>query len=346
LTGQTQKRVRRGTVGGRWGFDGVYQIVAPQWAEDDLQAVARLLPRCRAPVETIVAELLNIGGRYHRYLHQDEFGPTRAERMAALREILDRLEKLGAQLGDVPANLRSTLYENQTIPTAGPPATDLLESYLADQAAIELLFEAATDVDRAMARTGMAAEVETVTDIRDTVETTLLLLRGLDSTTEAEVVIDAGSASLLSMKAEAVDPFAFIRAQVDRLHHRFEVALSNLEHRKGPEPRLSLGLFFCQLCDLWCRETGKPITATPVRQGIYIGRPQSAAGRFVLAAVEALQPPPSWIKKHELAGAHVRATIMTGHPEVRAHAVHSAMRVYVASQSAGSMPRRGRPRRK
>ena len=30
-------------------------------------------------------ELRDLGGRYHRYLHQDEFGPSRAERMAALR---------------------------------------------------------------------------------------------------------------------------------------------------------------------------------------------------------------------------------------------------------------------
>jgi hypothetical protein len=159
-------------------------------------------------VETIVAELLNIGGRYHRYLHQDEFGPTRAERMAALREILDRLEKLGAQLGDVPACLRFALSENQCVSVAERP----------------------------------------------------------------------GSASLLSMKAEAVDPFASIRAGLDRLRHRFEAALSGFEHRKGPEPRLSLGLLVCQLCDLWCRETGKPITANPVWQGVYIGRPQSAAG--------------------------------------------------------------------
>jgi hypothetical protein len=134
VTGQTQKRIRRGTVGGRWGFDGVAQIVAPQRAEDDLQAVARLLPKCRAPIETIVAELLNIGGQYHRNLHQDEFGPTRAERMAALREILDHLDKLLARLGDLPSGLRFAMSKNQCVPVAEPPETDLLESYLADQA--------------------------------------------------------------------------------------------------------------------------------------------------------------------------------------------------------------------
>ena len=187
--------------------------------------------------------------------------------------------------------MRSTLSENQYDPAARPPDTDLLASYRADQAAVELLLETATDVSRALTRTGAAAEAKQVADIRDTAEAIWLLLQGLDTTTGAEVVIDASSPSLLSKMAEAVDPFTFICAQLDRLHHRFETALSNLEHKKGPEPRSSLTLLVCRLCDLWCRETGKPITANPVRQDTYTGRPQSAAGRFVLAAVEALHRP-------------------------------------------------------
>ena len=38
----------------------------------DLQA---LLPDHRSPVEEIVLALRDLGGRYQRYLHQDEFGP-------------------------------------------------------------------------------------------------------------------------------------------------------------------------------------------------------------------------------------------------------------------------------
>ncbi len=347
MTGQTQKRVRRGTVGGRWGFDGVAQIVVPRWAEDDLHAVALLLPRCQAPVETIVAQLLDIGGRYHRYLHQDEFGPTRAECMAALREILDHLDRLLARLCDMPSGLRSALLENQCDPAARPPETDLLESYSADQAAVELLFETATDVSRDLAKISTAAEAALVANIRDNAEIILLRLRSLDSTTGAEVVIAAYSTVLPSVKAEAIDNFTFIVTKLDRLLRRFEAALSNLERRKGPESRLSLGLLVSELCDLWSRETGEPVTVNPVRHGAYTGRPQSASGRFVLAAVEALQPPPSWIKEHEeTAGAQVRVAIITGYPEARAGAVHSAMRAYVADQSSGSTPRRGRPRRK
>jgi len=50
-------------------------------------------------LEDIIAELQAIGERYARYLHQDEFGPTRAEQMQALRDTLVSLDELASQLG-------------------------------------------------------------------------------------------------------------------------------------------------------------------------------------------------------------------------------------------------------
>jgi hypothetical protein len=265
--------------------------------------------------------------------------------MAALREILDHLGQLGAHLGDLPCDLRSALSENQCDFAVEPPAIDMFESYLAGQTVIEASFEAATDFGHALAGTAKAAQAALVANIRDTTKTTLLLLRALDSTTDAEVVIAACSTVLPSVKAEAADTFTFIVTKLDRLGRRFEAALSNLEHRKGPESRLSLGLLVSQLCDLWWRETGEQVTVNSVREGACTGLPQSAAGRFVLAAVEALQPTEAWIDDHRAAGAHVRAKIMIG-PVTRAQAVHTEMRAYVAAQSADTLPRRGRPRRK
>ena len=80
------------------GRSGVHEIVPPLWAEAELGSVAVLLPSRQSSIENIVAELLVIGSRHHRNLHQDEFGPTRAERMQALRDLLDRLEVLSSRL--------------------------------------------------------------------------------------------------------------------------------------------------------------------------------------------------------------------------------------------------------
>ena len=172
------------------------------------------------------------------------------------------------------------------------------------------------------------------------------LLWNLDTTTDGDVVIDAGSAGPVPANNSA-DPFIAVCAPVRRLCSRFELALTRLRRRKGPEARLSLGLLVSQLCDLWRRETGQPVTANPIRLGIYTGRPESASGCFVYEAVEALQPTAAWIAEHEAAGAHMRAAIITRPPGGRVQAVHSAMRGYVAADRVDpSVRRRGRPRRK
>jgi hypothetical protein len=138
------------------------------------------------------------------------------------------------------------------------------------------------------------------------------LLWNLDTTTDANVAIDVGSAGPEPTN-NSVDPLIAVSAAIRRLSSRFELALTHLRRRKGPEARLSLVLLVWQLCDLWRRETGRPVTANPVRQGAYTGRPQSASGRFVCEAVEALQPTAAWIDDRAASGAHMRAAIMTRH---------------------------------
>ena len=63
---------------------GVAPVAAVQLSASDIDLRAPL-PDHRSPIEEIVVALRDLGGRYQRYVHQDEFGPTRAERMAALR---------------------------------------------------------------------------------------------------------------------------------------------------------------------------------------------------------------------------------------------------------------------
>ena len=57
----------------------------------------------------IVMELRALGGKYHRYLHQDELGPSRAERMAALRVLISRFDRPSSLLDELPKDLRLSL---------------------------------------------------------------------------------------------------------------------------------------------------------------------------------------------------------------------------------------------
>jgi hypothetical protein len=313
-----------------------------------LRGVAGLLPSRQSSIENIVAELFVIGSRYHRNLHQDEFGPTRAERMQALRDIRDGLEVLWSRLEALPPQLRLLVSERQTErrSAAGPMDVDPLASYSADKDAIEVVLEIASDVRRDLAGLGRTEDANLIGEVWAAANMVGPLLWNLDSTTDGDVVIDGRSAGS-AVADNSADPFESLCAPVRRLHSRFKLALIHLGRRKGPEPRLSLGLLVWQLCDLWQRETGRRVTANAVKLGDYTGRPQSASGRFVCAAVEALQPSAAWIDGHKVVDPPMRATIMMLPPAHRVQPVHSAMRAYVAADRRDPPAlRRGRPRRK
>ena len=344
------ERIQKNAAGPRWGWSGVREIVPPLWSEAELRRVAGLLPSRQSSIENIVAELHAIGGRYHRNLHQDEFGPTRAERMQALRDLLVRLGVLSSRLEALPPQLQLLLSEGflKCRSAAGQLELDPVAFYSADKTAVDVVSETASDVRHTLARVGRTDEANLIREVCAAADTIVPLLWNLDTTTDGDVVIDAGAAGPVPAADNSADPFVAVCAPVRRLRSRFELALTHLGRRKGPEARLSLGLLVSQLCDLWRRETGQPVTANPVRLGAYEGRPQSASGRFVRAAVEALQPTAAWIAEHEAAGAHVRAAIITRPPgdRHRLRAVHSAMRSYVAADRGDpSVRRRGRPRR-
>lgn len=340
------ERTQKNAARPRWGWSGVREIVSPLWSDAELRRVAGQLPSRQSSIENIVAELHLIGGRYHRNLHQDEFGPTRAERMQALRDLLVRLGVLLSRL-EAPPQLRLLVSEGflECRSAAGRLDVDPVAFYSADKTAIDVVSETASDIRHTLASVGRTDEANLIREVCAAADTIVPLLWNLDTTTDGDVVIDAGSAGP-EPADNSTDPVIAVCAPVRRLRSRFELALTNLRRRNGPEARLSLGLLVSRLCGLWRRETGWPVTANPVRLRSYTSRPQSASGCFACEAVEALQPTAAWIAEHEAAGTHMRAAIMTRPPGDRARAVHSAMRGYVAADRGDpSVRRRGRPRR-
>jgi hypothetical protein len=101
-------RLRNRAVIPRWDWSGVDEIV-PASTSEALMPVVALLPKRKSTVETIVAELRELGGRYHRNLHQDEFGPTRTERMQALRDLIEALSALSSKLEALPPETAAAL---------------------------------------------------------------------------------------------------------------------------------------------------------------------------------------------------------------------------------------------
>jgi hypothetical protein len=96
-------RRRRGTAEPRWGWSDATPLTAAQLSLTDVD-LETLLPGHQNPIEQIALALCDLGGRYYRYLHQVELGPTRA--VADLSLLLDQSGLLLSRLNGLLGHLR------------------------------------------------------------------------------------------------------------------------------------------------------------------------------------------------------------------------------------------------
>jgi hypothetical protein len=301
--------------------------------EEALEGVLNLLPISRSWPGQLEIKLARLGARYDRYRHQDEEGPTRAEQMAALRALLNGLESLSSCLANLPDHLRRPMSEWLTKSDGRGliPRHDVgnWEAYQSDSEAVELLAFAAADLERTLSSEA-TEDARAVADVTGAAERMPPLFWELDTATENQLATFRAAPSLaVSADAEAFD---VICARIARLHLLLEEPLADLEKQRGPDPRISLRWLVRELCAIWERETGEPVTSSAVVNYRYEGRPQSSAGRFVLAAVRALCP-----SSHS-ADQAIRASYAD-------QTVHGAVQEYVRDHPPATGRRQGRPKR-
>jgi hypothetical protein len=214
------------------------------------------------------------------------------------------------------------------------------QAYSYDEEAVQQVAEAAFMLRYTMDEVLSGPEAEIVTGLTDAAEYAAQLLSALDTTTSG-AILDELDLPPLNVTWDEESNFSIVRARIERLFQRIELCLAGLEAQGGPERAISLRLLVWQLCDLYHRETGKPVTSSAVRDYCYKAAPQSPAGRFVLACVEALQPPEAWMLEPDHRATLQRARTSKGALE---RGVHFAMREYVAHHPPAA-PRRGRRKR-
>ena len=334
-------RKRRGASEPRLGWSGVAPVTAAQLSASDLD-LGGLLPSHRSPIEEIVLELRDLGGRYHRYLHQDEFGPTRAERIAALRSVLDQLDLLLSRLNGLAGYLRLRL-SGQLACRCGSfeRAIDRFHAHCDDEEAVQQVGEAAAHA-RSMMDASATRDAELMDDISGAAENTSQLLLALDTTTAGAIGLDTKLSPLELAESDESDliGFGIAYARIERLRCRVVETLAGFRRRKGGERCESLRWLVCQLCELYKRETGKPVTNSGMSKNKYTSEPQSPAGQFVVAAVAALRPPETWMRGHDQWVRGTRARVLNKGGLKRA--VLYAMREYVAHDSRAVAGEAGR----
>jgi hypothetical protein len=318
-------------------------LCSPELSHEKLTRIVKLLPIQLVGSEEITTTILALGAKYHRYLHQDEFGPTRAERMSALRMVLGQLEQLDSLILDLPQHLALDLASNSEKRTQ-PYSCQILRSWdILQRWTIWQINHAANIELSERDAQHSADDLNILEKICTTVSAAIELIHSLDTSAESELFVDAVCTRLLVGKnARGFDVFS-VDAPLGRLKTQFCLTIDRLRDRHGPEKNLSLRWLVWQLCNLWTSATGQPVTNSAVRNGHYTSCPESPAGRFVLAIVEVLQPSEPWISQNLRADATVRARKFAASPADRARTVWFAMRDYVAGHQRPSCRRRGRP---
>ncbi len=113
-----------------------------------LREIVGRLPHRKSSIERLVAELRKYGVRFRSNLIQDEFGPTRAERAAALREALQALEQARSAIEALSSKARQVLAEALTLAANHCAAVDPLARFEADKRALEGLWLAAMEASQ------------------------------------------------------------------------------------------------------------------------------------------------------------------------------------------------------
>jgi hypothetical protein len=325
------KSQKAGSGQPRWGWSGVSALTHRD-PESRLQLLVAMLPTTKSGDAAVLAYLVELRARFHGWLHQDEFGPSRGEQTAALRRLLKSVGKLCELLEKGTSRSRARL--DAALRSGSDPLSHIVEA----------LSIATTEVKSALQRAG-GSERAWFSRVKNSADALHKQLHFVDDATDSQIFDTAflrhfelsRTAKQLSLaKAER-----WLRGYRDVLDITFE----RLKVRRGADERGSLKLLVEELCTLWERETGLPATAHGIAKDVYVSRTETDAGRFVTAAVEAMLPDRAWYEAHAKFARSVRAkTFLPDEPGKNHYRNARASQALVIMR--GFVGRRAKPRGK
>jgi hypothetical protein len=195
-------RTHRGTATPRWDWSGVDEVRVPDICGESLQKIYDMLPVKRSSPQQLPSEISALGARYHRYLHQDEVGPTRAECMAALRVMQTRVGLLDSLIGDLPQHLALELAYGSAGPDQSLSFRVLRSWSILRGWTLEQIHQAASTELGLRSSLHTADDLGMLQEICARAAAAIEVVSLLDSDSESELFDDAVSTGLLIVKDE------------------------------------------------------------------------------------------------------------------------------------------------
>jgi len=300
-----------------WSWSGAEALNFSE--QNKLEPLIAILPAKQSSDEEILAFLVDLRAHFQRWLHQDELGPTRRQQTAALRALKKSLQTLQWQLAKGAPSQREQLDAILRNGHGGSSPT------------LERIYEAASDLGRYLRIPDSPnRKIDWTSKIKTCAETTMAQSQSLDTNTDGEILLIAIRHSFDPLQTFTPVGLADAELWLNAYWNVVDKTLCELNERGGAEERVSLKLLVEQLCEFWERETGGPVTAHGMSKLEYTPRTETAAGRFVTAAVDAMLPELFWFDEHREFSHSVRAmTFLPSRQADRARQILAIMRDFV-----------------
>jgi hypothetical protein len=306
----------------RWSWSGAEALNFSEPIHD-LERLVAMLPEKKTSDNEILAYVVDLRARFQRWLHQDEFGPTRRQQTAALRALKKSIQTLQRQLTKV------TLWQRAQLDALLRNCNDTRVPIL------DRIYEAASDLENGLLFGESDRKVDWATKIKACAETMMVQSHLLDTNADSEIFLIAIHHKFDLMQTCRPD-FGLAAAEhwLNAYWNIVDKTLCELDERSGAEERVSLKFLVEQLCELWERETARLVTAHGMSGLEYTQRTETDAGRFVTAAIEAMLPEQSWFDQHSEFSHPARAqTFLPVRQPDRARQIIVIMREFVKRRS-------------
>ena len=300
-----------------WSWSGAEALNFSE--QNKLEPLIAILPAKQSSDEEILAFLVDLRAHFQRWLHQDELGPTRRQQTAALRALKKSLQTLRRQLAKGAPSQREQLDAILRNGHGGSSPT------------LERIYEAASDLGRYLRIPDSPnRKIDWTSKIKTCADTTMAQSQSLDTNTDGEILLIAIRHIFDPLQTFTPAGLADAELWLNAYWNVVDKTLCELNERGGAEERVSLKLLVEQLCEFWERETGGPVTAHGMSKLEYTQRTETAAGRFVTAAVDAMLPELFWFDEHCEFSHSVRAmTFLPSRQADRARQILAIMRDFV-----------------
>jgi hypothetical protein len=243
----------------------------------DIDKLIGLLPNRKSSNHYLRLRFTKACAHFKRYLRQDDFGPTRADQIAALtlnlRDI-GVIREFLCSLLSFQADLLCSRLDKELRPLAN--------------LAWGQLFDAIHDISDYLGNLDSVL-VGPFLELSDACNRFIDFPARIDTNTAARLVDEQGNFELhLPDRPLAI---ADVLDWIDRFRDIHEAQRIHCRSQKGFEKSDALYFIIWELARIWSYETGEAVTHHARKHGVHTGRPETDSGIFILAAVETMLPP-------------------------------------------------------